>query len=163
MHLINEKFCLPEPGPLRAGTIQGNIKQNLLTCVGGRDSRKLSNLPKWPKSYLKYHLQLNSKEDIGNGGLGLQRGRETIHMEVEMQRFDKQMFAGPCRNNETQSEHSSLVCCIQLFATPWTMACQAPLSMEFFRQKYCSGLPFPKGRPRVCSTTTSHILCRSLW
>ena len=31
---------------------------------------------------------------------------------------------------------------IQLFATPWTVACQAPLSMEFSRQEYWSGLPF---------------------
>ena len=28
-------------------------------------------------------------------------------------------------------------------ATPWTAACQAPLSMGFSRQEYCSGLPFP--------------------
>ena len=27
--------------------------------------------------------------------------------------------------------------------TPWTVACQALLSMEFFRQEYWSGLPFP--------------------
>ena len=27
--------------------------------------------------------------------------------------------------------------------TPWTVACQAPLSMEFFRQEYWSGLSFP--------------------
>ena len=27
--------------------------------------------------------------------------------------------------------------------TPWTVACQAPLSMEFSRQEYWSGLPFP--------------------
>ena len=26
--------------------------------------------------------------------------------------------------------------------TPWTVACQAPLSMEFSRQEYWSGLPF---------------------
>ena len=26
---------------------------------------------------------------------------------------------------------------------PWTVACQAPLSMEFSRQEYYSGLPFP--------------------
>ena len=32
---------------------------------------------------------------------------------------------------------------IQLFATPWTVACQAPLSMGFSRQEYWSGLPFP--------------------
>ena len=27
--------------------------------------------------------------------------------------------------------------------TPWTIACQAPLSMEFYRQEYCNGLPIP--------------------
>ena len=26
--------------------------------------------------------------------------------------------------------------------TPWTIACQAPLSMEFSKQEYWSGLPF---------------------
>ena len=31
----------------------------------------------------------------------------------------------------------------QLFATSWTVACQAPLSMEFSRQEYWSELPFP--------------------
>ena len=28
-------------------------------------------------------------------------------------------------------------------AVPWTVACQASLSMEFSRQEYWSGLPFP--------------------
>ena len=32
---------------------------------------------------------------------------------------------------------------IQLFVTPWTVARQAPLSMEFSRQEYWSGLPCP--------------------
>ena len=32
---------------------------------------------------------------------------------------------------------------VQLFVTPWTIAYQAPLSMEFSRQEYWSGLPFP--------------------
>ena len=32
---------------------------------------------------------------------------------------------------------------VQLFVTPWTVARQAPLSMEFSRQKYWSELPFP--------------------
>ena len=31
----------------------------------------------------------------------------------------------------------------QTLATPWTVACQAPLSMGFSRQDYWSGLPFP--------------------
>ena len=29
------------------------------------------------------------------------------------------------------------------FLTPWTVACQAPLSMRFSRQEYWSGLPCP--------------------
>ena len=32
---------------------------------------------------------------------------------------------------------------VQLFATPWTVALQGPLSMGFSRQEYWSGLPFP--------------------
>ena len=32
---------------------------------------------------------------------------------------------------------------VQFFATPWTVAHQAPPSMEFSRQEYWSGLPFP--------------------
>ena len=33
--------------------------------------------------------------------------------------------------------------CVRLFATPWTVAHQASLSMEISRQEYWSGLPFP--------------------
>ena len=33
--------------------------------------------------------------------------------------------------------------CIQVFATPWTVAHQAPLSMGFSRQEHWSGLPLP--------------------
>ena len=32
---------------------------------------------------------------------------------------------------------------VQLFAASWTVACQAPLSVEFSRQEYQKGLPFP--------------------
>ena len=37
----------------------------------------------------------------------------------------------------------SLLSRVQLFVTPWTVACQACLSMGFSRQEYRSGLPFP--------------------
>ena len=45
-------------------------------------------------------------------------------------------------------EHSTVLelvaqFCVHLFVTPWTVAHQAPLSMGFSRQEYCSGLPFP--------------------
>ena len=32
---------------------------------------------------------------------------------------------------------------VQLFTTPWTVACQVPLSMECSQQAYWNGLPFP--------------------
>ena len=35
-----------------------------------------------------------------------------------------------------------LLSCVRLFATPWTVACHSPLSMEFPRQEYWSGLLF---------------------
>ena len=31
----------------------------------------------------------------------------------------------------------------QLFETPWTIACQAPLYMEFSRQEYLEWIPIP--------------------
>ena len=48
----------------------------------------------------------------------------------------------------TENYLKGCVCvCVSLIlsnsATPWTVACQAPLSREFSRQEYWSGLPFP--------------------
>ena len=53
--------------------------------------------------------------------------------------------------------HTTLCVCVKsfsyvwLFTTPWTVAQQAPLSMEFPRQQYWSGFPFPS--PGVFSNT----------
>ena len=47
--------------------------------------------------------------------------------------------------------------CIRLFRTLYTVEHQAPLSMEFYRQEYWSGLPFPTPRdlpdPRIKLTS----------
>ena len=40
---------------------------------------------------------------------------------------------------------------VGLFATPWTVAYQAPQSLEFSRQEYWSGLPFPS--PRIFTSS----------
>ena len=40
------------------------------------------------------------------------------------------------------SVHAEWLSHVQIVATPWTSARQAPLSMGFSRQGYCSGLPF---------------------
>ena len=36
-----------------------------------------------------------------------------------------------------------MLSCVLFFATPWTVARQAPLSMGFPRQEYWNELPFP--------------------
>ena len=38
---------------------------------------------------------------------------------------------------------AQLLSCVRLFAIPWTVAYQAPLSVGFFRQECWSGFPFP--------------------
>ena len=45
------------------------------------------------------------------------------------------------QSNPEEKEQSKR--CVQLFVTPWTLALQAPLPMEFSRQEYWSGLSFP--------------------
>ena len=47
---------------------------------------------------------------------------------------------------------------VRPFATPWTVAHQAPLSMGFSRQEYWSGLPFPltMGPPTFHVTQAVH-------
>ena len=42
-----------------------------------------------------------------------------------------------------ESEEWKSLSHVQLFVTPWTAACQAPLSKGFSRQESWSGLPFP--------------------
>ena len=45
--------------------------------------------------------------------------------------------------SHTHVQMCSVLSQVRLFAILWTVACQAPLSMEFSRQEYWSGLPFP--------------------
>ena len=49
--------------------------------------------------------------------------------------------------------------CVWLFATPWTVAYQVPSSMEFSRQEYWSGLPFPS--PIIIVPTINRV--HSAW
>ena len=45
--------------------------------------------------------------------------------------------------------------CVQLFATPWTEAHQAPPSMGFSRQEYWSGMPVPSV---VCKAVACYFM-----
>ena len=43
----------------------------------------------------------------------------------------------------SSTEEKVSLSCVPLFAAPWAVALQAPLSMGFSRQEYWSGLPGP--------------------
>jgi len=45
--------------------------------------------------------------------------------------------------SSTQATCACMLSCVQLFVALWTVARQAPLSMEFSRQEYWGWLPFP--------------------
>ena len=60
-----------------------------------------------------------------------------IAFSEQASRYQKQTY-GSVRFSSVQS-----LSCVRLFATPWTAAHQAPLSMGFSRQEYWSGVPSP--------------------
>ena len=52
---------------------------------------------------------------------------------------------------------------VQLFVTLWTVAHQAPLSMEFFRQEYWNEWPFPPAGDFLTQGLNSCPLCLLHW
>ena len=52
---------------------------------------------------------------------------------------------------------------IQIFVTPWTVACQAALFMGFSRQEYWSGLPCPHPEDLPDQRSNLHLLCFLHW
>ena len=53
----------------------------------------------------------------------------------------RETFPRPSREVEESGGLVAKSC--PTLAIPWTVVCQAPLSMGFSRQEYWSGLPFP--------------------
>ena len=46
-------------------------------------------------------------------------------------------------SEDKRTEYFKSLSRVQLFETPWMVACQAPLSTEFSRQEYWSEMPSP--------------------
>ena len=78
-------------------------------------------------------------------GLPFPAPRDLPDPGMEPGSFSSPVLAGrffttvPPERKKKVKSHS----CVRLFATPWTAAHQAPLSMEFSRQEYWNGLPSP--------------------
>ena len=67
-------------------------------------------------------------------------------------------------SNRLCSPHSryGLLSCfthVWLAETPWTVACQAPLSVGFSRQEYWSGLSCPPPGALPSQESNQHLLC----
>ena len=57
--------------------------------------------------------------------------------------FATALFWGKKKKGHVYKSEVKSLSHVQFFETPWTVAYQAPQSMEFFRQEYWSGLLFP--------------------
>ena len=55
--------------------------------------------------------------------------------------------------------HVCVLSHIQLLATPWTVARQAPRSMGFSRHEYWGGLPFPPPGESAQPRDGTHVSC----
>ena len=80
---------------------------------------------------------------LGAWNLSLRTAREVPHFSINLKLFQKWCYhfkqircSYVCRKVKSLNR-------VQLFATPWTVALQAPPSMGFSKQGYWSGLPFP--------------------
>ena len=64
------------------------------------------------------------------------------HIQAHIHTITHNLSGGKCCVDSTESKLcvGLLLSHVQLFVTPWTVAHQAPLSMEFSRQEYWSGL-----------------------
>ena len=98
-------------------------------------------------------LEMDSKLTISENGTFLQCWWECKLMQPpqktvwrffrKLKKKKKKMLYDPAIPLLGMKVRVKLLSCVQLFATPWTVAYQAPPSMGFSRQKYWSGLPLP--------------------
>ena len=99
-------------------------------CIFPKTENKYSN--KYIKTHTHSSTIHNSQKVEMAQNVHQQMNRQTAFIHIQWN------ITQPFRGLVTKS-------CLTL-ATPWTVACQAPLSMGFSRQEYWSGLPFPSPR-----------------
>ena len=113
-------------------------------------------------------VMAENEEELKNLLMKVKEEREKVGLKLNIQKM-KIMASGPIASweidGETVETESDFIflgskitadgvlsrfSLVQLCATLWTVACQAPLSKEFSRQEYWSGLPCP---PRYYTKT----------
>ena len=119
----------------------------LKSCITDRWPEIIPSSPCWVEEVLSSTLR--REWAWGNPGLPevtsskWQSWRDLVSNLVFCHRC---LTASPLEELEEKHVHKSLerkISVVPDFMTPWTVAHQAPLSMEFSRQEYWSELPFP--------------------
>ena len=105
--------------------------------VGDRELGEVTPNTSWARSQLIFNIQRSApyQQWPSQGLLG-----------HSLDRSDEEWTGGNSRCPSLpipQKSKCQLLNCVLLFATPWTVAHQAPLFMGFSRQEYWNGLPFP--------------------
>ena len=110
--------------------LQGNKRQlHYEVCVGRRGMKTDSSEHKSETTWMGDRL---------GGGFGLSFSLSHISLEI------KHLFLDSYKAERQESESESVICWVMSHSLQqWTIAHQAPLSMEFSRQEYWSGFPFP--------------------
>ena len=75
--------------------------------------------------------------------MGRKSKKEGICVDTYLIHFAVQQKLTQHRKATMRARVLSCFSRVRLFVTPWTVSCQAPLSMGFSRQEYLSGLPWP--------------------
>ena len=101
----------------------------------------------------------------------MEKEREMLAMRL--QGWQGASLIQHCRTSENPDPSPGMCVCVcvracmlsyaQLFVTPWTVAHQASLSMEFSREEYWCGLPFPTPGIFLTQGLNPHLLCLLHW
>ena len=88
----------------------------------------INNILSWYRFQCHLTIIPSTTEEINN--------YQTIFRDIQIKQRSQLAIQSSCL------AHLQVLSHLQLFATPWAVVCQVPLSMEFSRQEYCNGLPF---------------------
>ena len=127
--------------------------QGRLVAACGRDLAPWSGIEPRPPTLGAWSLRHRTTRDIPLRGVlnwtySISKLQNSERQSGQPQNYKSRRYLLPKKGDTNQNLililwKRKLLSHVQLFATPWTVACQAPLSMGFSTQEYRSGLPFP--------------------